>query len=151
MANISGPGCRGKSGPLSPLSRKVKTPKGFQGALSAFSSFILLSQPPVDRKAKRSPSPKNDLYFSSLQRKSSAVSAYAAVDFFFILGGRREYYNFLIKNKSENRTSKAETNPKFKFPIPKRLFRILDFGDLNLFRISNFVLRIYEWLLSIKF
>jgi hypothetical protein len=29
-------------------------------------------------------------YFLSLPRKSSAVSAYSAVDFFFILGGRRD-------------------------------------------------------------
>ena len=124
MAKSSGPGCRGKSGPLSYPSRKVKTPEGFQGtlsALSAFSSFILLSRSPEDRKAKRGSYPKNDLYFLSLQRKSSAVSAYSAVDFFFILGRRSALCNFPSKNKSEIRISKPETNPEFKFPIPKRL------------------------------
>jgi hypothetical protein len=37
----------------------------------------------------------------SLQRKNSAVSACSAVDFFFILGGRRDFYNFLCKNKNQ--------------------------------------------------
>jgi hypothetical protein len=32
-------------------------------------------------------------------KKSSAVSAYSAVDFFFIPGGRRDFYNFLSNKK----------------------------------------------------
>jgi hypothetical protein len=41
------------------------------------------------------------LYFLSLPRISSAVSAYSAVDFFFIPGGRRDFYNFLCNEKIE--------------------------------------------------
>jgi hypothetical protein len=35
------------------------------------------------------------LYFLSLPRKSSAASAYSAVDFLLLLGGRRDFYNSL--------------------------------------------------------
>jgi hypothetical protein len=41
MAKTSGPGCRGKSGPLFHPSRKVKTAKGFQGTISALSALLM--------------------------------------------------------------------------------------------------------------
>jgi len=37
--------------------------------------------------------------FRLYREKASAVSAYSAVDFFFILGGRRAFYNFLSNEK----------------------------------------------------
>jgi hypothetical protein len=59
MAKYPRPGCRGKSGPLSHFSRKLnKASRDFPGtisALSAPSSFILLSSILQDRMGKRDP------------------------------------------------------------------------------------------------
>jgi len=79
-------------------------------APSASSSFTLLSSSPDDRKPEKSQYPKNDLCFLSLQRKNSAASAYSAVDiFFFILGRRKGFYNFLSKNKIREFKKKGRT------------------------------------------
>jgi hypothetical protein len=44
-----------------------------------------LSSSAEDRKTERNPYSSNDLCFWSLERKSSAFSAYSAVDFFLHL------------------------------------------------------------------
>jgi hypothetical protein len=79
-----------------------KLPMGPQkrsSALSASSSFILLSLSLEDRKTERSQYHKM-IYVFVFPKKISAVSAYSAVDLSFILGGRRGFYNFLSNKKS---------------------------------------------------
>jgi hypothetical protein len=100
MARCSAPGCRGKNGPLSHPSRKVKMAKGLsRNDLCAL--CLLFVHPlvfiPGGSKGKEESIPIKGLCFLSFPRKSSAISAYSAVDFFFLLGGRRDFYNFLSK------------------------------------------------------
>jgi len=52
--------------------------------------------------------------FFVFTQKSSAISAYSAVDFFFLLGGRRDFYNFLSNKKVGiriDRAAQAEETP----------------------------------------
>jgi hypothetical protein len=115
MAKCSAPGCRGKSGPLFRPSRKVKTAEGLSRndlcvlCLLFVHPLVLI---PEGSKGKEEPIFKKLILFLSLPRKSSAISAYSAVDFFFFLGECRDFHNFLSK-KNQAPNSKHQIPNKF--------------------------------------
>jgi hypothetical protein len=113
MAKYSAPGCKGKSGPLSHPSRKVKTAKGLSRndlcALRLLFVHPLVFLPGGSKRKEESMSTKGFVFFS-LPKKSSAISAYSAVDFFFLLEGRRDFYDFL-SNKIDMDFGHFRQNP----------------------------------------
>jgi hypothetical protein len=117
MAKGSAPGCGGEKQPSFP-----PFPEDHYGR-GAFKERFLCSLPPLRSSSclqcwrlgrqRGVAIHKMICGFLSLPRKSSAVSAYSAVDFFFILGGRRDLNNFLCNGKISRRFMSQWSGHKF--------------------------------------
>jgi hypothetical protein len=98
MAKGSGPGCRGKSGPLSHLSRKINTAKGLSRkdlcALCLLFVHPLVFNPGGSKGREESISVEKFVFLVFTRKKLCGLCVLCGSIIFLILGGRRDFYYF---------------------------------------------------------